>query len=70
MSEKSKLSVTDKMAKLNELVAWFDSEGFELEKALDKFTEAKKLADEIEKDLLELKNTISVVSQQFDKAEE
>lgn len=70
MSEKDKASVTEKMAKLDELVAWFDSNGFELEKALDKFTEAQALADEIEHDLTELKNTITVVSQRFDKAEE
>lgn len=70
MSEAKKLSVTEKMAKLDELVAWFDSDGFELEKALDKFSEAKALADDIEKDLMELKNTITVVNQQFDKADE
>lgn len=70
MSEIKKLSITEKMAKLDELVAWFDDDGFELEKALDKFTEAKTLADEIESDLMELKNTITVINQQFDKAEE
>jgi exodeoxyribonuclease VII small subunit len=70
VSEIKKLSITEKMAKLDELVAWFDDDGFELEKALDKFTEAKTLADEIESDLMELKNTITVINQQFDKAEE
>lgn len=70
MSDKKSLSITEKMAKLDELVAWFDSDGFELEKALDKFTEAKALADDIENDLLELKNTITIVNQQFDKVEE
>lgn len=70
MSDLKEHSITEKMAKLDELVAWFDSDGFELERALDKFTEAKTLADEIESDLMELKNTITIVDQRFDKAEE
>jgi exodeoxyribonuclease VII small subunit len=70
VSEKKILNITGKMAKLDELVAWFDSDGFELEKALDKFTEAKALADEIENDLMQLENTVTVVTQQFDRAEE
>jgi exodeoxyribonuclease VII small subunit len=70
VSEKKILNITGKMAKLDELVAWFDSDGFELEKALDKFTEAKALADEIENDLTQLENTVTVVTQQFDRAEE
>lgn len=65
MSEKSKLSIAEKTAKLNELVAWFDSEEFELEDALGKFSEAEKLADDIDKDLSELKNTIDIVKTKF-----
>lgn len=70
MSDKKTLSISEKMARLDELVVWFDSDGFELEQALDKFMEAKALADEIEGDLTQLKNTITVVDQQFDKAQE
>lgn len=67
MSKAKTSSVRDKMAKLDALVAWFDSDEFELEQAMDKFAEAKKMADEIESDLMELKNTIMVVSEQFDR---
>jgi exonuclease VII small subunit len=68
MSEgKNKNTLSAKTAKLDELVAWFDSDDFELEEALDKFTEAKTLADEIENDLMNLKNTITVVGEQFDQ---
>jgi exonuclease VII small subunit len=67
MSKQNNSSISEKMAKLDGLVAWFDSDDFELEKAIGKFTEAKKLADEIEHDLMELKNTITVVSEQFDR---
>jgi exodeoxyribonuclease VII small subunit len=69
VSVKSNPSVADKTAKLNELVAWFNSEDFELEQALDKFSEAEKLAAEIENDLLALKNRIEVVKAKFERAE-
>jgi exodeoxyribonuclease VII small subunit len=68
MSQKNNPSIAEKTAKLNELVAWFDSEEFELEKALDRFGEAEKLAADIEQDLLALKNEITLVKEKFDKA--
>lgn len=67
MSAKNNLSIAEKTAKLNEIVAWFDGEEFELEKALEKFTEAEKLAAEIEQDLMALRNDIQVVKERFDK---
>lgn len=68
MSAKNNLSVAEKTAKLNELVAWFNSDEFELEQALDKFSEAEKLAAEIESDLMALKNRIEIVKAKFDIA--
>jgi exonuclease VII small subunit len=68
MSVKNNLSISEKTAKLNTLVAWFDSDEFELEKALEKFKEAESLAAEIEADLMALKNDIQVVKERFDKA--
>lgn len=67
MSTKNNPSIREKTTKLNELVAWFDSDDFELEQALGKFKEAEKLAAEIEQDLLALKNEITVVRQKFDE---
>lgn len=64
---KEKSNVSTKMVQLDELLAWFDGEDFELEVAMGKFTEAKKLADEIESELLEMKNTITIVGEQFDR---
>jgi exodeoxyribonuclease VII small subunit len=69
MSTKNNPSIAEKTAKLDELVAWFDSDQFELEQALDKFTEAEKLANEIERDLLGLKNNIEVVKAKFNEVE-
>ncbi len=59
-------SIQDKTNELTELVAWFDSDEFTLELALDKFKQAEELAIEIEKDLLELKNEIQIVKKKFD----
>ena len=59
-------SIQEKTAELTDLVAWFDSEEFALELALDKYKEAEKLAAEIESDLLSLKNEIQIVKQKFD----
>jgi exonuclease VII small subunit len=47
-------------------VAWFDSDDFTLEQALDKFKAAEKLAQDIEKDLTTLRNDIEVVKKSFD----
>lgn len=67
MSEKNK-TVQEKLAELSELVNWFQSDAFTLETAVDKFQAAEKLAEEIEADLLKLKNDINVVKQRFDAA--
>lgn len=59
-------SVQEKITELSALVAWFDSDDFTLETALDKFKVAEQLAETIEKDLLALKNDIQIVKQKFD----
>lgn len=69
MSEKSNASIAEKTIQLNELVAWFDGDEFELEQAIDKFAEAEKLAAEIEADLLAMKNNITVLKKKFNEAE-
>ena len=65
MSVKSK-SIQDKTVELNELVAWFDSDDFVIETALEKFKQAEKLAAEIEADLQAVQNEIQIVKQKFD----
>ena len=70
MSDKSKQTIAEKLAQLDELVVWFDSEEFTIETALDKFAEAEKLARDIEQDLAGLKNDIQLVKARFDQAGE
>ncbi len=59
-------TIEEKMTELRALVAWFESDEFQLEAASAKFTEASKLAKEIEEDLAKLKNTVNVLKQSFD----
>lgn len=59
-------TIQEKTIELSALVAWFDSNEFTLETALDKFKEAEALAEGIEKDLKALKNDIQIVKQKFD----
>lgn len=69
MSEK-KSSIRQQLAKLDELLAWFDSDDFEIDAALDVFEEAKKLADAIEQNLETVKNDITVIDEKFNRDKE
>ena len=65
--EKKDKNLNEKISELDKKVEWFYSDEFELEKAVEKYKEATKLASEIEKDLTELKNEIEVLSKDFTK---
>ncbi|MBR2766939.1 exodeoxyribonuclease VII small subunit [Candidatus Saccharibacteria bacterium] len=62
-----KMSLNQKIEKLDNEVEWFYSDDFKLEQAVEKYKEATKLAKEIEKDLNGLKNEIEVLSEDFSK---
>ena len=66
MSGKSK-TVEEKMNELREAAAWFESDEFSLTLATDKFKQATKLASEIEDDLKNLENQITVLKQSFEE---
>ena len=65
MSKNDK-TIQEKMNQLSELVAWFESDEFELEAAIEKYKTAETLEGDIEKDLSELKNEITVLKTKFD----
>ena len=67
---KSDKTIQEKTADLQKLVAWFDSDEFTLEAALDKFKEAEALAAEIEQNLAAFQNDIQIVKQKFDEADQ
>lgn len=62
-----KMSLNQKIEKLDGQVEWFYSDEFKLEDAMERYKQAAKLAKEIEKDLSELKNEIEVLSEDFSK---
>lgn len=64
MAEKS---LNQKIKELDKKVEWFSSSDFELDKAMEKYKEALKLAEEIEKDLKDLKNEVEVLDVDFSK---
>lgn len=63
----NKLNLNQKIENLDQKVDWFYSEDFALEKAVDNYKDALKLAKEIEKDLENLKNEVEVLTQDFSK---
>lgn len=64
---KNNPTIQEKIAQLDELVAWFDGDDFSLEAATDVFKKAEALAREIESDLADLKNEVQLVKASFDK---
>lgn len=66
MSDKPK-SLSDQMAELNELVAWFDQPDIDVDEALKKFDQGIKLTEAIKKQLAEAENKITVLKQKFDQ---
>lgn len=60
-------TIQQQIEQLKELVAWFDSEDFELELAKEKFEQADGLAQTIREKLLNLKNEVVVLSEKFDR---
>ena len=57
----SKLSISQKIATLDESVEWFYGEEFSLDQALQKYKYANKLAHDIKEDQSKLKNQIEVI---------
>ncbi len=62
-----KMSLNQKIEKLDAEVEWFYSDDFKLDEATTKYKDAVELAKEIEKDLSELKNEIEVLAEDFSK---
>lgn len=61
------LTLNQKIKELDKKVEWFESPDFKLEKAVLNYEEALKLAEEIEKDLKNLKNEVEVLDVDFSK---
>lgn len=64
---KSNPTIQEKIKKLDELIAWFEDDDFELEQASTKLKAAAVLAGEIEHDLGTITNDVQQVKQSFRK---
>jgi exodeoxyribonuclease VII small subunit len=70
MSEKKNdKPLSEQLHDLDELIAWFDQDDFDLDEALAKFDDGMKLTDGIEERLSKLENKITVLRQRFGDAE-
>ena len=68
MSVKSnEKTISHKIADLENLVGWFESDDFVLEEALAQYKKAEKLADEITNELEVLQNDVTVLKKRFDE---
>lgn len=66
-SKNNQPTISQKISQLEQLVSWFDSEDFVLEKALEQYRSAEKLADEITEELNSLQNEVTVLKKRFDE---
>ncbi|MDQ5982533.1 MAG: exodeoxyribonuclease small subunit [Patescibacteria group bacterium] len=62
---KDNQTIQQKIDQLDQAVAWFESDDFELEQASVKLKEAAKLAADIEHDLDNVANDIQIVKKSF-----
>lgn len=63
-------SLNDQLHELDELIAWFDQDDFDLDEALKRFDQGVKLTEEIEERLKKLENKITVLREKFGEARE
>ena len=62
---KNDKSLSDQLKDLDELIAWFDQDDFDLDEALKRFDEGIKLTEQIEARLSQLENKITVLKRRF-----
>ncbi len=65
MSKNNTPTIQVKLRQLDDVVAWFQGDEFELELAAGKLQEARKLAADIEHDLDKVENEITIIKKSF-----
>ncbi|MBF1024391.1 MAG: exodeoxyribonuclease VII small subunit [Candidatus Nanogingivalaceae bacterium] len=65
MSSKSEKTISQKIEELRQMAAWFESDDFDIEQAIERYQAAEKLAGEIEKDLDGLRNKVTILKEKF-----
>ncbi len=65
MSATNPKTVSEKLEKLEALLAWFESEEITVEEALTKYEEALILSKELEAQLQNVKNQVEIIKKKF-----
>lgn len=65
MSVQSNSTTSEKIEKLEALLAWFESEEITIEEALVKYEQALQLSKELEAQLTNAKNKVEVIKKKF-----
>ena len=65
MSSKSEKTISQKIEEVRQMAAWFESDDFDIEQAIERYQAAEKLAGEIEKDLDGLRNKVTILKEKF-----
>lgn len=61
---KSNSSIEDKIKQLEDQIEWFDGDDFKIELAIEKYDQAKKLAQDITQDIEAMKNEVTIINEQ------
>lgn len=61
-----KNNLKDKLAELEELLAWFEQDDMDIEEALKKYEKGSELAISIREQLTNIENKITVLERRFD----
>ena len=59
------MTIEQMMAELNERIAWFQGDDFNLDEAKQRFTEARELSKKITATLEDMRHDIEVLSEDF-----
>ena len=61
---KSNSSIEDKIKQLEDQIEWFDGDDFKIELAIEKYDQAKKLAQDVTQDIEAMKNEVTIINEQ------
>jgi exonuclease VII small subunit len=62
-SDTDNRSLREQMEQLEEILAWFDSDEFELEAAVERYQQAARVAEQIDQRLREIKNKVTIITE-------
>ena len=68
-TKKTSLSFEERLAELETILEWFESDDVTLENSIAQFERGMTLASELQKDLSKAENKVEQIKQKFDQAQ-